>query len=180
MNIELNIAASKNNIEEVKKLYKKKDLLNVAIAMTAQNGHKELLEYLLTLETTLEDKELGLNEALFYASQNNYLEIVEFLLANGASFNRKGRTALHAAACWGNNEIIEKLINAGMNVNVLDEDDSIPLCEAIVNKRVETVKILLEKGSNPLFPDEFGITPKDLALDYGGKEIKKLISIFLK
>ena len=175
MNIELNVAASENNLEAMKKLYQAGDRLFIALAMAAQGGHKEALEFLLTLETTSEDQQEGMREGLFYASQNGHLEIVELLLADKASLKRKGRSALHAAAGQGHCDIVLKLIAAGIKVNVTDSDKCTPLFEAVANKHPEVIKSLLEKGADPIHKNRFGLTPSELAREYGTDEIKALI-----
>lgn len=180
MNIEFNIAASENSVEAMKSLYRSGDPLFVAFAMAASNGHKEALEYILTLETTVEDKHKGLAEGLFYASQNGLYEIAEFLLSKGAIFDRKGRSALHAAAGQGHAEIVERLIAAGLDVSVVNEDNCTPLFEAVSNKRPEIVKILLDHGADPLHEDDFGLTPEELAMDRGANDILELIRTAIK
>lgn len=177
MNIELNVAASQNRLEDVKQLYKENDVLYVAIAMAAQSGHPGMIEYLLTLETTKEDRDKGLGEGLFYASQNGHLPTVEYLLANGAPKVRKReRSALHVAAAMGHNEIVLKLLKAGIKVDVLDPDRCTPLLGAVGDGRIETVKLLLEKGADPNRADRFGLTPKILALRRNNEEIIALLN----
>lgn len=175
MNIELNVAASENNPEAMKKLHQAGDPLYIALAMAAQGGHKEALEFLFTLETTPEDQQEGMAEGLFYASQNGHQEIVGLLLEKKAPLKRKGRTALHAAAGQGHHEIVLRLIAAGLKVNVPDLDKCTPLFEAVANKHPEVVKILLEKGADPLHKNRFGLTPEVLAMENSNDEIKSLI-----
>ncbi len=175
MNIELEIAASENNIEAMHAAYKENDQIKNSLAMAAQDGHKEAVEFLLSKVTTDEDKKEGLIEGLFYASQNGFIEMVDLLLENGATFKRKGRSALHAAAGQGHVKIVEKLIAAGMKVDILSIDNTTPLAESVANKQLESVKLLLAKGAKPLLADKFGLTPKDIAMRYATDEIKSLI-----
>lgn len=180
MNIAMDNAASGNRLEDVKTLYNENDLLCEAIALASQNGHMETLEYLLTLNTTKEDRDKGLAEGLFYASQNGYLAVVELLLAEKAPLKRPGhgntRTALHAAAGGGRNAVVVKLIDAGIKVDVLNEDKCSPLFDAVGSKRVEAVKLLLERGADPDRKGRFGVTPKTLALQTGNEDIIALLN----
>lgn len=63
---------------------------------------------------------------LMIASLNNYKEIVDFLIKKKANVNLKneetGRTALIYAAAKGNSEIFEKLLKAGADVSLYDND----------------------------------------------------------
>lgn len=51
---------------------------------------------------------------------------------------------------------------------------------AASNDRPEIVEILLEHGADSLHKNDFSLTPKKLAMDYGTDEIKKLIKDSIK
>lgn len=189
MSSELSTAASEGDLEKVKKLYKKEDEIFSAMSMAAFKGHLEVLKYLVYQgeESTLEvkykgrsvlDYKRGLGQSLFYASQENHMDLVDFLISKDAHkedpFNT--RTAMHAAATNGNNEIIVKLLDAGMDVDIPDEDGCTPLSEAVGSKQVETVKLLISKAADPFKDDDHGESSWDMAVDGGNTEIKKIIN----
>jgi ankyrin repeat protein len=60
----------------------------------------------------------------------------------------KGRSPLHLAAEYGNLEIIDCLIKAGVNVNVLDSDGNTPLVYAVAQSETEAVIYLVENGAD--------------------------------
>jgi ankyrin repeat protein len=55
---------------------------------------------------------------------------------------------LHAAAEYGNLEIMDCLIKAGANVNVHDSEDPTPLFRAVAEDKTEAVIYLLENGAD--------------------------------
>ncbi|MFN3608268.1 MAG: ankyrin repeat domain-containing protein [Hyphomonas sp.] len=81
-----------------------------------------------------------------------------------------GGTWLHYAAQKGSNEVVKYLLTSGMDVNVRDRSHGTnALCSAADQNRVETVKLLLEKGvvldtsasvRNPLFAAIVGRSPE--------------------
>ena len=63
--------------------------------------------------------------ALHHAAQAGHTEVVAKLVIAGAPVQHvdvKGRTAAHLAAVWGGHEIIEKMLNAGFEVDSLGGD----------------------------------------------------------
>lgn len=57
--------------------------------------------------------------------------------------------ALYKAAAFGNAEDVEKLLNAGANINVKLEGDGTPLIAAAREGRTAVVRLLLDRGANP-------------------------------
>jgi len=103
-------------------------------------------------------------------SNETKAEIVRVLLQAGADIhmkNTQGLTALHVAASSGNVQAVEALVEAGSDVNALDNDGSTPLLSLVLNIQYidtptenveEIVDILLSRGANPSIPDERGRT----------------------
>lgn len=61
--------------------------------------------------------------------------------------DRHGATALHRAAEMGNNELLEKLIAAGLDVNAVDNKGRTVLMAAAAADSLATVKLLLNRGA---------------------------------
>ena len=64
----------------------------------------------------------GLNRSLLYLSaRNGYFNLTEFLIKKGANINdvqKDGSTALHGAAYYGQELIVQLLIEYGININI--------------------------------------------------------------
>lgn len=119
------------------------------------------------------DKGANVNErdvlgsgALSAAAYSNDVDLVGLLLQRGADRGCQDE-ALLTAAFWGNTAVARVLIAHGANVNARIfswGSSSTPLMNASGMKRQATVKLLLRKGADVNFRDEFGYTPLKSAM----------------
>jgi ankyrin repeat protein len=97
------------------------------------------------------DKEWG--AALDYAARNGKLRLTQVLVKYGADVNRKNslqKTPLHGAlSCWWR-ETAQKvslfLLNHGADVNAVDTNGRTTLMYAVIYKRFDLAKLLVERG----------------------------------
>lgn len=88
------------------------------------------------------------------APQAVHKQMLELLLRYGADVNagnHNGKTALHFAALAGQNEFVRILVKHGADINAPcpGEANSTPLMQAVIGKRTETVRLLLQLGADP-------------------------------
>ncbi|XP_011305864.1 myotrophin [Fopius arisanus] len=83
-----------------------------------------------------------------------------------------GRTPLHYAADYGQNDVVRYLLDKGADANATDKHGITTLLAAIWEGHTNCVKLLLEKGANP-----YGLTPDGVSyLEAAEKdEIKTLL-----
>lgn len=117
------------------------------------------------------DHETGLTTPLISAVLGKSKEIVTLLLDNGASINRRddaGMTALHHAACHGENHIVRLLCERGATVGTANNGGSTPVRSfacASRNSRDDdfllTLRTLIDAGADVNAVDEVddGFTP---------------------
>ncbi|AVP87390.1 hypothetical protein phytr_4400 [Candidatus Phycorickettsia trachydisci] len=116
--------------------------------------------------------------AFFLFPQN--IEIAEWMLDNGANFNARdgeGRTPLHMAAFFCKEQMVKKLCQKTIDVNVTDNNGSTPLHYAILQKKeipgkikiiiqdevkLQIIKTLIDCGADPKISNCRGKTPIDL------------------
>jgi putative CocE/NonD family hydrolase len=55
---------------------------------------------------------------------------------------------LHRAATEGDNEQIKRLLSEGVDVDLLDEEESTPLCHAVKAGKAEAVRLLVDSGAD--------------------------------
>lgn len=60
-----------------------------------------------------------------------------------------GETLLHIVAIWGDIDSARVLLDAGVEIDLLGEDDFTALHEAISQGHFELAKLLLERGADP-------------------------------
>lgn len=117
-------------------------------------------------ETNAPNNQQELDEKLILAVEQKDLTQVKTLLAYGAKGDSVHffSTAIHKAALIGDEEIIQALLNAGADKNVLDGDGATPLHYAVKNGHLITLKILLAAGAKTEISDHEGWTPFHYAL----------------
>jgi len=121
---------------------------------------------LVLVGTQIFNASININEDLWKAAQHGNVGQVNELLSKGADvnfiFNKYAMTPLYAAASSGHKEIVEILLAAGANVNVVNKSGESPLHKAVEGGKIENkelLKILLAAGANVNAPDKKGKTP---------------------
>jgi ankyrin repeat protein len=81
---------------------------------------------------------------------------------------------LHVAASWGDCEAIMLLVDAGADINAQGECGFTPLMEAVVQGRVDAVRLLLSLGAKPIRNDN-GLLPSEMAKLSNKQDILSLL-----
>ncbi|KAF5004749.1 hypothetical protein FDECE_8739 [Fusarium decemcellulare] len=71
-------------------------------------------------------------------------------------------TSLHAAVISGSLGLVQNLINAGLDLDVRDENMNTPLHSAVNLANLDIVKCLLDAGANPELANRYDAVPYDL------------------
>lgn len=105
------------------------------------------------------------------AIETNNFELMKYLLENGVPLDFKSEvkkyTLLHYAANRYSIEIIEFLLEKGLDVNARDFYDKTPLHHACCNWghpdcQAQVIKLFLEYGADVTIKDRAGFTPMDV------------------
>jgi ankyrin repeat protein len=145
----------------------------------AMNGHKEIVQLLLSNKAEVNLKVSDGTTPLITAAIFGHREVVDLLLANGANVkarNSDGMTALHAAADKGYKEIADSLLANKADVNDRDSIGLTPLHYAAGYGHKDVVELLLARGASINAKDNQGATPLRLA-DFKGQ---KAVAEFLR
>lgn len=129
--------------------------------MESQNLTRLLLDNGFNLSV----KDLNKGEALVWAATENREELVQLLIEEGADVNYKHvkereNSACHSAARGGFCGILVLLKKAGADISAPNEAGLSPLHYAIINKRLEAVRLLITTLGAPVTcGDSHGWTP---------------------
>lgn len=81
---------------------------------------------------------------------------------------------IHVAASWGDCEAISMLVDAGADINARGERGFTPLMEAVVQGRVEAVRLIIHLGAKPIRNDD-GLLPSEMARLSNKQEALRLL-----
>ncbi|MEQ1738813.1 MAG: ankyrin repeat domain-containing protein [Methyloglobulus sp.] len=79
------------------------------------------------------------------------------------SRGKEGESPLHWMAFLGDDKAIKLLIEAGSNIDFVDNQGNSPLHEAVVNRQTSSVNTLIKLGANRNLRNKNGLTPLDIA-----------------
>ena len=106
-------------------------------------------------------------------------DVTEFLGIDLVGVNQTGifgNTPLAVVITWGDLEAVERLLEAGAEVNAKIEDGRTAFHEAVLFEDVPIVTRLLKAGASRSIRDDEGITPLDLAKRLGNHAIIELLT----
>jgi ankyrin repeat protein len=95
--------------------------------------------------------DLNGDNAMMRAAMYNTKQVAELLLNAGFSTlfaNSSGRTLLHVFAKNGWDDLVEKALAAGASIDARDDKGNTPLLEAASRGRVDTAKLLVDRGAD--------------------------------
>ena len=114
-------------------------------------------------------------DALHKAAHSGNIEEVREILKTKPDPDARdsfGGTALHAAMFQKNMQIVELLIDYGLDINAIGPTNGYtPLHDAVWADNKEAVKLLLAKGARPDIKAKDGLTPIEKAQQEGKNEL---------
>ena len=120
-----------NHLTDSKDVY-----LGHPLVLSAQNGHLEVVKYLLLGEVDSQ----YLNDAFALSAGNGHLEVVKCLLEHGATMHYENHAAARLSVVNGHLEVVKYLVEQGAS-----KDDA--FIESVIHGRLEIAKYLLPFGS---------------------------------
>jgi len=151
------------------------------LMFAADNGHTEIVRLLLEAgaNPNVSMATRDYDTPLLMAIRWEDLELVKLLVLWGATVdacNRKGTTALASASDTGYTDMVEFLIECGADVNAKQIDDHFtPLLYACQSGRLETARLLLDRGALVDAHSIYCATPLMWAASQGHTELCSLL-----
>ena len=116
---------------------------------------------------------------LLIAAQNGHTDICGLLMAHGSNVNEvlpgSKHTALHLAACKGDNALVEALLSWGVEVNPQDHGGWTPLHAACQMGHLLCVLTLLKAGASITLPNNEGLLPIHAAAQHNRVEVVRTL-----
>ncbi|XP_059609731.1 ankyrin repeat and sterile alpha motif domain-containing protein 1B-like [Phlebotomus argentipes] len=157
--------------------------LDSPLHCAAQHGHTGALTTLLAYGADPTCTNARGETAFDLAAQYGRLQAVQMLirthpnlLAPYQSAERHNQTPLHLAARNGHTRVVEMLLAAGMDVNVVTAAGS-PLHEAALCGKDAVVRLLLTSGADLKVTDTSGRTPVDLLEQFPPHVTRRIVNV---
>lgn len=111
---------------------------------------------------------IPLIQALSNNNGEDAIGMIKLLIKNGAKLNYDEGfiNTAHVVATTGNVDILEILLDHGLNINVKDMNGNTPLHAAMLYGKFEMTKRLMELGLDPNEKNDSGLTPLKLVEQY--------------
>lgn len=151
----------------------------MAMLVVAGCGSSATQQVTSVADTKITTSKTYAKDALNKAAYNgNVEEVAEILKTKPNPDNRdsSGGTALHAAMFQKNIQIVEMLIDYGLDVNAIGPKNGYtPLHDAVWGNNPAAAKLLLEKGADPTIKNKEGQTPLEKARSEGKENLVRVL-----
>lgn len=131
-----------------------------ALHYAAYQGYTDIVKQLIEAGADINYEDHHGETPLFFAVTNKQKQTILHLLDNGANpeiNDFQGNSLLHILAKTGQQDVAEKLIGLGLDVNALNKDGTPPLLIATRNKFIPIVKLLMQNCADIDFTDKMGV-----------------------
>ncbi|KAF9988623.1 GTPase-activating protein [Mortierella antarctica] len=139
------------------------------LMMAARHGHLDVVEALIRLghDSTEISRDPLNNNVLMVTAEHGHLAVFE-LYANKfprsvQMSNKQGWSPLTAAARYGVTSMVEMVLNLGADLNHRDEEGNTALHHAAAYGHLQTITLLIERGSSATIKNNGGWTAVDFA-----------------
>ena len=176
------LVSDDNNLEIVRKIIASGEDVN-----QTRPGTEDILAYSLLENAALYDAILVANLLLENGATHSLISAIymddkkavkKLLLEN--HLNRKiakGNSLLHKAVYLNLPCVVDRFLEYGIAINIMDNNGMTPLRVAMFWQRIEIVDLLLKRGADFTSQDRLGFTPLDRAVYYQDLEIVKRLVI---
>jgi ankyrin repeat protein len=184
---EIYYAAANGELGKVKALLKTNpDLISskedkfgyTPLHLATQEGHKDVVAYLLANKADVNAREKDNQTPLHLAVVRDHKDVAELLLTNNADVNAKdknGWTPLHWAAALDHEDMAALLLANNADVNAKSSDGTTPLHLATQENDKDIVALLLANNADVNAKDDGGTTPLHLAVFLVHEDVADLL-----
>jgi hypothetical protein len=147
-----------------------------SLIIACKENNRETISKLIAKGIKINETDLLGNTALMYSIGEGDLETIKILLDNGANIKIKGKEmSLLQFASNGDRKLLKFLLKEGAEVDSQNIYSEPALYYAVMNKRKDLIKILVENGANPHISNYQGKSPYSLAKN---AEFKEIVDLF--
>ncbi|XP_063903830.1 uncharacterized protein LOC135123264 [Zophobas morio] len=147
--------------------------------LASVNGHKKVVEYLVTVGAEINRATNDGWTPLLIASANGHEKVVEYLTTANADINRvdpDGLTPLYVASQNGHEKVVEYLATVGAEINRANKNGATPLYIASQNGHEKVVEYLTKVGAKINSADHEGWTPLHIASQNGHEKVVEYLA----
>lgn len=148
---------------------------NSLLTQSIRRDIPELFDYLIQRRARLNTRNRNGETALSIAAYTGKLNYVQRLVEAGAEVNSYGWPPLSYAAFNGHLEIVDYLLKHGAEINAKTENGSTALFFAARYGHMEVVKLLLKSNADPGIANENDETAVDWALKSSNTDIEDIL-----
>lgn len=146
---------------------------NTLVMLAVRENNKDLLDQLILRRARLNVRNRDGDTALRMAAFTGKLVFVQKLVEAGAEVNMYGWSPLSYAAFNGHAPVVEYLLKHGAEINATTENGSTALMLAARNSHREVAEVLLKHEADPNVASESGETALDWAEKTNNTDIAK-------
>ncbi|MFC1604708.1 ankyrin repeat domain-containing protein [Planctomycetota bacterium] len=137
---------------------------------TVEKGFREISQLLIEKGADVDARNKNGKTPLDLAISRNRSEIAKLLIEKGAAVSN-----IHTAASVGNIEKLRSIVEAGVDVNEIDDGGMTPLLRAVSRKHTKVAEFLVENGADVNTGDKWGYAPLVHALWNTDSDMVKLL-----